>query len=81
MPGTAKEVVLLGDGAKWIWDHLGRLLKEGTMILDWFHALERLWARGRALHGEVATATADWVARYAPAHSNRRTLAMNGRAR
>jgi len=61
---TAKEVVLLGDGAKWIWDHIGRLLKEATQIVDWYHVVEHLWACGRALHGEGTAATADWVTQH-----------------
>lgn len=61
---TAKQVVLLGDGAKWIWDHIGGLLKEATMIVDWYHAVEHLWACGRALHSDGTAATADWVTRH-----------------
>jgi hypothetical protein len=60
----AKEVVLLGEGARWIWDHVGGLLKEATLIVDWYHAAEHLWECGRALHGEGTPATADWVAEH-----------------
>lgn len=61
---TAREVILLGDGAKWIWEHVGGLLKEATMIVDWYHAVEHLWECGRALHGEGTAATAAWVAKH-----------------
>jgi hypothetical protein len=61
---TAQEVVLLGDGAKWIWEHIGGLLKEATCIVDWYHALEHVWACGRALHGEETPATTAWVKGY-----------------
>lgn len=61
---TAPEVVLLGDGARWIWDHIGGLLKEATQIVDWYHVVEHLWACGRALHGEGTAATADWVTQH-----------------
>jgi hypothetical protein len=60
----ARVVVLLGDGARWIWDHIGGLLKEATQIVDWYHVLEHLWACGRALHGEGTAATAAWVAEH-----------------
>jgi hypothetical protein len=60
----AKEVVLLGDGARWIWDHVGGLLKEATLIVDWYHAVEHLWDCGRTLHGEGTQATTDWVAQH-----------------
>ena len=61
---SAKEVVLLGDGAKWIWDHVGGLLKEAVCIVDWYHAMEHVWARGRALHGEGTKQTEAWVQEY-----------------
>jgi hypothetical protein len=61
---TAQEVVLLGDGAKWIWEHIGGLLKEATCIVDWYHALEHVWACGRALHGEETPETRAWVKGY-----------------
>ena len=61
---TAKEVVLLGDGAKWIWEHIGGLLKEALCIVDWYHALEHVWTCGRALHGEDTPETAAWVKDY-----------------
>lgn len=60
----ARRVVLLGDGAKWIWEHVGGLLKEAVCIVDWYHALEHVWACGRALHGEGSAATETWVRGY-----------------
>lgn len=57
----AKRVVLLGDGAEWIWKQVGGLLKEAVCIVDWYHALEHVWACGRVLHGEGTPATAAWV--------------------
>lgn len=59
-----RHVVILGDGAKWIWDlaaeHFGG---HATEIVDWFHGTEHLWALGRALHGEADPHTAVWVRR------------------
>ena len=57
----AQQVVLLGDGAAWIWNHIGGLLKEAVCIVDWYHAVEHVWACGRGLHGEGTQATAAWV--------------------
>lgn len=57
----AQRVVLLGDGAEWIWKHMGGLLKEAVCIVDWYHALEHVWACGRVLYGEGAAATTAWV--------------------
>lgn len=57
----AKRVVLLGDGAEWIWKQVGGLLREAVCIVDWYHALQHVWACGRVLHGEGAAATTAWV--------------------
>lgn len=61
---SARQVVLLGDGARWIWDHVGGLLKEAVCIVDWYHALEHLWACGRVLHGPETPQTRAWVHAY-----------------
>lgn len=57
-----REVVVLGDGAPWIWaladEHFGA---RRTEILDWFHASEHLWTLAKALHGAATAATAAWV--------------------
>jgi hypothetical protein len=34
----AAEVILLGDGAPWIWLRLGLIFPQATQILDWHHA-------------------------------------------
>jgi hypothetical protein len=57
----AQRVVLLGDGAEWIWNHVGGLLKEAVCIVDWYHALEHVWACGRVLFGEGTDQTKAWV--------------------
>jgi hypothetical protein len=57
----AQRVVLLGDGAEWIWNQVGHLLKEAVCIVDWYHALEHVWACGRVLYGEGTAATTAWV--------------------
>ena len=53
-----REVVVLGDGAPWIWhlaaDHFGQRVE----IVDFYHACEHLWAVAKALYGDTAAATA-----------------------
>lgn len=61
---TAQQVVLLGDGAEWIWKHVGGLLQEAICIVDWYHAVEHLWTCGRALYGEGTPRTQAWVKEY-----------------
>ena len=56
------EVVLLGDGAAWIWDHVGGVLGERTVcITDWYHVMEHVWACGKTLHGQDTPETTAWV--------------------
>ena len=59
----AAEVVVLGDGAEWIWNLAAEHCPRATCIVDWYHASERIWELGRALHGEGTAKTRRWVAR------------------
>lgn len=38
----AKEVVVIGDGARWIWDLAEKEFPSSIKILDWYHAKEHL---------------------------------------
>jgi hypothetical protein len=58
----AVEVVLLGDGAAWIWEHIAPILGERTVcITDWYHVMEHLWTCGNTLFGQGSAETAAWV--------------------
>jgi hypothetical protein len=59
---AAAEVVVLGDGAEWIWNLATEQVPTATQIVDWYHASERVWELGRALHGEGTAEAAAWVA-------------------
>jgi len=55
----AQEVVLLCDGAEWIWDRLPSLVPMGrkvVQILDFFHAAENLQKAVTAVYGEGSEA-------------------------
>jgi hypothetical protein len=56
-------VVVLGDGAKWIWvtaaSHFGTVIE----IVDYFHACEHLTTVGGLLHGVGSAAATAWAAR------------------
>jgi hypothetical protein len=57
----ADQVIVLGDGASWIW-HLAEEHWPGAVqILDFYHATEHLWALGRSLWGERSPQVAPWV--------------------
>jgi hypothetical protein len=58
----AAEVAVLGDGAAWIWTLATEHFPGAVHIVDWYHASERVWELGRALHGDGTPETAAWVA-------------------
>jgi hypothetical protein len=47
-PAELRPVIVLGGGAKWIWDHVATLFGgERTEIVDWYHASEHIWTVGQ----------------------------------
>lgn len=48
----AEEVVVVADGAPWIWNLAAEHLPHRVEILDFYHAAERLHAVGRAVYGD-----------------------------
>ena len=61
-PAELRSVLVLGDGAKWIWDHVATLFgTERTEIVDWYHASEHIWTLAKALHGEDTPQTKAWA--------------------
>jgi hypothetical protein len=60
---AAEEVVVLGDGAEWIWNLAAEHFPGAVEIVDWYHAAERIWELGRARYGEGTARTARWVER------------------
>ena len=38
----ARELIILADGASWIWNLVDTYLSDAIQILDWFHAVEHL---------------------------------------
>jgi hypothetical protein len=57
----AAAVAVLGDGAEWIWNLATEHFPTAVQIVDWFHASERVWELGRALHGAETPEAAAWV--------------------
>jgi hypothetical protein len=48
----AQRQVVLGDGAKWIWNLAGELFPEAVQIVDRFHAKERLHTLSKSLFAD-----------------------------
>jgi hypothetical protein len=57
----AKQVLVLGDGASWIWNLAEEHWPGAVQILDFYHATEHLWALGRSLWGEGSSQVKPWV--------------------
>jgi hypothetical protein len=59
----AKEVILLGDGAPWIWLRLGMLFPQAIQILDWYHAQGYLVQVAQAVFGPATRPRKVWLKR------------------
>ena len=62
---TVQTVVVLGDGAEWIWQRAATFLggghREVVEIVDIYHAYGYLWDAGTALFGAGTPETVRWV--------------------
>jgi len=59
----AEEVILLGDGAQWIWLRLGMLFPQAIQILDWYHAEGYLVQVAQAVFGPGTQPGTVWLKR------------------
>lgn len=58
---TAEVLVFVGDGAAWVWKTAQTLFPKATHVLDWYHAMEHIWAVGRAKFGSKEKELWAWV--------------------
>jgi len=56
----ARETVVLGDGASWIWNLAADKFFTSRQVVDWYHAKLHLTQAATALHGE-GTAARRWL--------------------
>jgi hypothetical protein len=59
--GWARQVVVLGDGAKWIWKLAARRFPQAVQIVDWYHARAHLWDLAQLLYGDGTLAARAWL--------------------
>ena len=57
----AAEVIVLADGARWIWNLVDELVPHALQILDFSHAKHYLWEAGKIIYGEGSAFVAPWV--------------------
>ena len=57
----SQEVVVLGDGAHWIWNIAETHFPRATQIVDWYHASEYVWNAAGAIWGENSPERGLWA--------------------
>lgn len=58
---SSDEVVVLGDGAHWIWNIAERHFPRALQIVDWYHASEYLWNAASAIWSESSPERQIWA--------------------
>jgi hypothetical protein len=58
---SAAEVIVLADGARWIWTMVEDLVPQAVQILDFSHAKHYLWEAGKQIYGEGSAFVRPWV--------------------
>jgi hypothetical protein len=56
-----RRVVVLGDGAVWIWNLAAEHFGERIEIIDYYHATEHVWALANAFYGEGSEKAKAWA--------------------
>jgi len=59
--GQVKRVVVMGDGAAWIWNLAGDRFQEAVQRIDLYHIQQHLWTAARELHPADPAQAALWV--------------------
>jgi hypothetical protein len=59
--GRAARVLVVADGAVWIWNLAQDRFPEAVQRLDLYHAKQHLWAVAAALHGEGTPEAKKWI--------------------
>ena len=60
---TAQEVVVVADGAHWIWVLADEHFPGATQIVDWYHASHYVWQAAHAIYGEGTPLAKRWAKR------------------
>lgn len=57
----AKQVVVVADGAQWIWRLVADHFPQAVQIVDWYHASQYLWRVAAACYGEGSPPARAWA--------------------
>ena len=58
---VATQVVVLGDGAPWIWNQAEQHFPRAVQIVDLFHAKQHVWGVAHAVFGRASPQAAAWA--------------------
>ena len=58
---SSDEVVVLADGAHWIWNIAERHFPQAIQIVDWYHASEYVWQAASAIWGASNPERSSWA--------------------
>ena len=58
---TLRRVLVLGDGARWIWNAAAEQFGDRIEIVDWYHATEHVWMVARAVYGDGSAVAENWA--------------------
>ena len=61
---TPCQVVILGDGARWIWDRASEHYPDGIQILDFYHVSEYVWAAAKEIYPQDKKKRKAWARRH-----------------
>jgi len=73
----AETVLILGDGAIWIWNLAADRFKDATQRVDLHHVQEHLWNLANELHGQGTPDAKEWVRPYLRWLENRKDGALD----
>ncbi len=59
--GRARQVLVVADGAGWIWNLVEERWGQAHQLLDFYHASQHLWTLGEALYPKDEAARCAWV--------------------
>ena len=57
----AEKVLVIADGAAWIWNLVKDRFDGAEQRLDYYHASEHLWAVANELHGKGTAEAKQWI--------------------
>jgi hypothetical protein len=57
----AQRLIVIGDGAHWIWNLADEHFPGAIQILDWYHASAYIWQAAHALYGEGMDLAKQWA--------------------